>query len=435
MFLSVLIAVSLLISWAPPGDFQAGSWSTNGNVLALVQNNSLGFLDINTGQWTTYEMEGEILPPLTWHQNNNYLVFSLKSGNQYRPVVFDFSQGSYHQGTAGSIIRSLSWDPLSLNFLMGRENSSAAVPCSLMLIEYNPQAESANQIFTPVKLFPGRDGYILDDGNIACLAGNHLPPLRVGAQKPYKYQTGYAFILNPEGNLVSKIELTDDPAIWTVNPNGYGVYSSGNKVFFIEISSTGLRNEILVSVQTSLVNGSLPSAFKVQYCQNCIYALWEIGSMNCLGHYQEDAPDEDGIICGIDNFARGHANDNVAVLSGDIELGIYSPQGQLIINFQGESGSPSDENNFISESTYAISIQCPSIVDLFNTMEILDNNNFDFLSPTISSVYQLRISRQLRGAGVVYQINFGSFNSSDLAQPYVGNVENLVSFPVSIVEE
>ncbi|KQC12535.1 MAG: hypothetical protein APR63_02550 [Desulfuromonas sp. SDB] len=435
MFISVLIAVSLLISWAPPGDFKSGSWSANGNVLALVQNGSIGFLDINSGQWTAYEMEGEIVPPLTWHQNNNHLVFSLKSGNQYRPVVFNYSQGSYHLGITGTEIRSLSWDPLSLTFLMGTENSTAAVPCSLMLIEYNPQAESANQIFTPVKLFPGRDGYILDDGNIACLAGNHLPPLRVGAQKPYKYQTGYAFILNPEGNLVSKIELTDDPAVWTVNPNGYGVYSSGNKVFFIEISSTGLRNEILVSVQTSLVNGSLPSALKVQYCQNCIYALWEIGSMKCLGHYQEDAPNEDRITCGIDNFEGGYANDNVAVLSGDIELGIYSPQGQMIINFQGGSGSPIDENNFTSESTYAISIQCPSIADLFDTMEILDNYNFDFLSPNISSAYQLRISRQLSGAGMVYQINFGSFNSSELAQPYLGDIENIVSFPVSIVEE
>lgn len=436
MNLSVVVVFLSLLSWTPEGEFSGGDLSPTASTIALINDGEFGLLNLSSGTWTPEVIPGEVTPPVKFHNNGNLVAFTIRNEQGYAPVIFDLTRSTYDTGPYGSEIRSLSWDKTQTRLIVGLQNSSALIPCSLYVLNYNP-AESLPELFiTTGNIFPGRDAYFLPDGNIICLAGNHFPPLHSRGVKPYKFRTGYAFVLTKAGDLVNKIELFDDPSIWDFNSNGQAIYAAGNKIYYIEISSNRKEKEILLSLQTSLVSGNLTSAIQVLVARNYYYVIWDIGSVKCLGSYNIDLPEEEIIItCGVTRFSSNENNQTVAVLSGDAERGLYSPRGNFTLSFTNGPASDYVTDYYESETIFALSITCNTINELFSYLEILDKVSFSFLSPSVSTGYQVRIFR-INILGVTeYLINFGSFSSIEDAQDYLEEVQGQITLPVELVEE
>jgi len=436
MNLSILVVFLSLLSWAPAGEYSGGDLSPTASTIALINDGEFGVLNISSGTWAPEVITGEVIPPVKFHNNSTLVAFSIKNEQGYAPVVFDLMKGAYYTGPYGSEVRSLSWDRTQTRLIVGLENSSALIPCSLYILNYNP-AESLPDLFiTTGNTFPGRDAYFLSDGNIICLAGNHFPSLHSRGVKPYQFKTGYAFVLTEKGELVNKIELFDDPSIWDFNSYGQAIYAAGNKIYYIEVSSDGKKKEILLSLQTSLVSGNLTSAIQVSVARNYYYVIWDIGSVKCLGSYNINSPEDELIItCGVTRFSSNEYNQSSAVLSGNAEKGLYSPQGNFILSFTNGPASDDVTDYYESETIFALSITCNTLNELFSNLEALDKVSFSFLSPSVSTGYQVRIFRKYISGVSDYHINFGSFSSIEDAQGYLREVQEQITLPVVLVEE
>lgn len=431
MYFSVLITLFIL-SWAPSGDFEGGSLSPSGYQTALIQNGEIGILDISTGDWHILSLPGPARMPVAWSYDSKFVAVAIETEGEYEFAVLNLENDSSFISQKSSMIRSIGWDATGEFIAISSQNNSASVPCTTYVYKFNVNESK----LTPILVFPARDPYFLSDGNIACLAGNHLPPIRAGNRKPYSYSKGYAFIFTIEGNLVSKIELFDDPSLWQVNTDGECVYSAGNKIYYARISSSGKASEVLLSLQNALISSNLMSSLAINLARGYIYSLWEIGDMKMLGAYNPLDPSYEKIILtGLNSISTIFENPNVCVLSGSAKKGIYDYQGNFIFSFSGEPAfSVENTSENLSES-FSLSIQCSDLLDLFTTIETLDKNPISFL-PTVSTpAYQIRVSRFISAGQNLYKIHLGSFNDTAEIQPHIQEIQLLTGKTVTVENE
>ncbi|MBN1151032.1 hypothetical protein JXA84_07430 [candidate division WOR-3 bacterium] len=431
MHLITLIPIFVL-SWAPAGNFTGGQLSPAGFQVALLQNGEIGILEISTGAWKTLPVPGPVTQPLAWSRDSKFIAVAIETEGAYAFAVLNVEDGSSFTSQKSGMIRSISWDATGEYIAVSSQNNSASVPCTTYVYQFIPVENK----FAPILIFPARDPYFLSDGNIACLAGNHLPPVRAGNRKPYSFTKGYVFILTLEGNLTAKIELFDDPCIWQLNIEGECVYSAGNKIYYAQISSSGKTSEILLSLQNALISSNLMSSLMINLGNGYVYSLWEIGSTKMLSAYNPFDPSYEKIILtGLNSISTVFENPNVCVLSGDAKKGIYDYQGNFILSFSGEpTFSAENIGDDLSES-YSLSIQCSDLPDLFATIETLDKSTISFL-PTVSTpAYQIRVTRFISAGQSMYKIHLGSFNDSAEAESHVQEIQQLTGKTVAVENE
>lgn len=434
----IFISLIFIINWAPSGNYSGGDISPDNNKIVLINNNS-GILDITSGEWKSINVNGIPLMPVQWERESEIIAFSLETDSGFLPVIYDLNIDEVFYGPIVSKIRGLNWDDYSNNLLVVTQNPMATIQCSIYVIAYSPLSDSIADSLTSninvLNKFPARDGYFLEN-NLLCLAGNHLPPLRTETTKPYIYKNGFAFLLNLKGEFISKFKFIDDPSIWYINEMGQGVYACGNKVYYFEISQTGITKEILLSMQTNLINEKLPSAIDIKMGKTRIFVLWEIGAINCIGVYDVSDPSEEKmILCGVTKFNSNIYSDNILNLSGSIEQGIYNSDGDFLLSFTGNRNESTENEYYEQSEIYSISVKANSIEELFLLCEIVDKNTFSFLSRSISAVNQIRIFRKIQNNINYYQIHIGSFLSIDDAENYKEEVRNIMGVDVQVEVE
>ncbi|MBN1619804.1 hypothetical protein JW890_03695 [candidate division WOR-3 bacterium] len=430
---SILFVSIFILSWAPSGDFEGGQLSHSGNQTALIKNGELGILAVSSGDWSLIDLPGTALPPVKWSGNSQFLAVGLKIDGDFFTAVIRISDGSYMLTEKSGPIRSISWNNTDELIAVSSQNNSSPVPCTTYVYQLN----QTDQTLKALLIFPARDPYFLSDGNIVCLAGNHLPSVRAGNRKPYSYTAGYAFVIKLDGTLASKIELFDDPSLWEVDFDGTCVYASGNKIYYVEISSSGKMRETLLSLQNGLIGNNLISAVDVRLSRNYIYCLWEIGSIKMLGSYiYSDQSSEKIIITDLSSFSTVFSNENVCVLSGGARKGIYTPQGKLILSFSGEPLGYEEEGIQEISGAFSIRIECPNLPDLFSTIKKIDESFFSFIPSSSTPAYQIRVLRDFSSSGeTVYKIHIGSFSNINDAESSLQEVETATGKTASVEQE